>query len=395
MEVTLGTTGTSMEVYVALTEEQAVESERAAMVDCGIFAPQGYVPLKDSRELALEAALEAWTMRAEGATAPNLLVLKLTTSTEQFQKMKNHEISKDAQHGGWRWHGNLPLKTFSVDWFSCDLPPVSGAKMEMYLALTKEQAFESERAAVVDCGIFAPPGRYVPLKNSMELAVEAALKAWTMRAEAATAPSSWFVLEVTTSVEQVEQSVKNNEISKDAKRGGWRWHGNLPLKIFSVDWSSGNLAPLGVEGWAARTPWLQARTHRQDPTTRCAECGVEGDEVWSAWWLQSDWCKQDYCARCWHNFKLELETGLRCRPCIKGCGRGAAPGYATCCRTCKSSGGGGQHGPICEEYQTTQLGEVSMQLLSGPAFGAESARVALLATASFGAAAAAWVPESP
>ena len=68
--------------------EQAVESERAAMVDCGIFAPQGYVPLKDSRELALEAALEAWTMRAEGATAPNLLVLKLTTSTEQFQKMK-------------------------------------------------------------------------------------------------------------------------------------------------------------------------------------------------------------------------------------------------------------------------------------------------------------------
>ena len=149
---------------------------------------------------------------------------------------------------------------------------------------------------------------------------------------------------------------------------------------------------LGVDGWAALTPWLQARPCRQDPTTRCAECGAQGVMVWSAWWKQSpkqsDWCKQDYCAGCWHNFKLELETGLRCRPCTKGCGRAAAPGCATCCRTCGLSEDGGQHGPFCEEYQTTQLGAVSMALVSDLASVAESARVALLA-ASFGGVGAA------
>ena len=266
----------------------------------------------------------------------------------------------------------------------------------MYLVLTEQQKFESERAGMVDCAIFAPPGRYVPLKDSVKLALEAALKAWTMRhAEAALAPSTWSVLKVTTTAQQLQQSVENKEISRDAKHGGWQWYGNLPLKTFSVDWSPGKLPPLGVDGWAELTPWLQAQPRRQDPTTRCAECGAQGVMVWSAWWKQSDWCKEDYCASCWHKFKLELETGLRCRPCIKGCGRAAAPGFSTCCRTCRSSEGGGQHGPICEEYQTTQLGAVSMNLVSDPASVAESARVALLTAAMFGAAAAAWVPESP
>ena len=170
--------------------------------------------------------------------------------------------------------------------------------MEMFLALTEEQAYESQRAAAVDCGMFAPPGKfgkYVPLKDSKDLAVEAAMQACCVRSvEVATAPSTWLVVQLTASAEQMMQSVYDAEISRDAQHGGWRWEGDMPLAAFSKDWCYYVIAPIG-----AAHPWLR---------------------------------------------------------CIKGCGRAAAPGYKTCCRTCKWSGGGGQHGPICELRESIPKG---------------------------------------
>ena len=237
-------------------------------------------------------------------------------------------------------------------------------EIEMFLALTEEQAYESQRKAAVDCGMFAPPGKfgkYVPLKDSRALAVEAATQACCVRSvELATAESTWFVLQLTASVEQMMQSVIDAEISRDAPRSGWRWEGDMPLAAFSKDWCKCVIAPIGAAGWAARARWLQARPLAF--CNRCAQCGAEGVEVWASTTSESDCC-----ADCWHSFALEANNSAEAEVpqaqlrCIKGCGRAAALGYNTCCRTCQWSGGGGQHGPKCEEaFQKAQLGEVAM-----------------------------------
>ena len=254
------------------------------------------------------------------------------------------------------------------------LRTAQGPKMDMFLVLTETQAYKIACAGYeVDCAMFAPlgnsapQGNYVPLKDSQELAMEAALHAWTLPLEAAKRSSSWLVLKLTASQEQVLQMVTKGKIKRDTQRSGWPWEGNLPLAAFSWSCDFYGIAPLGMAGWAERSPWLRARPLRQPPSTLCAECGAKDVNVWSAP-PQSDWAKQDYCVRCWYNFALKAnnpaEAGVPLARllCRMGCGRPAAAGFPTCCRTCKWSEGGGQHGPFCEQaFKNAQHGAVAME----------------------------------
>ena len=63
-----------------------------------------------------------------------------------------------------------------------------------------------------------------------------------------------------------------------------------------------------------------------------------------------------------------LPTEAAVEACENGCGRPAAEGFPTCCRTCGWSGGQ-SHGPICNERREAAalLGLAALSLLKQPA----------------------------
>ena len=162
-----------------------------------------------------------------------------------------------------------------------------------YLAFCESDANRIDSSGIIDPELF---GNYIPLKRSQEAAVLAALATRTSQAmKAASEATTWFVLEVSWSPEQVGHLFMQIKLSRCKERdGSWCYRLREAIQLqeaATAQWRKIDVAATGLDAWAERT------LHNCDKLTRaCADCLAvvpvrQGGSRGDAW-----------CLPCWHSY---------------------------------------------------------------------------------------------
>ena len=118
--------------------------------------------------------------------------------------------------------------------------------------------------------------KYLPLKNSEELALQAAFKGNGMEVPIARDPSLWNILGVHVPQSAAFEMVQAGNLIRDVNGGGWRLYAELNYSAFSPQWSQVTLPPMGVAAWSEMTLMPSFRTF---PHGSCCQCNKKG-AVW-------------------------------------------------------------------------------------------------------------------
>ena len=177
--------------------------------------------------------------------------------------------------------------------------------MHAYLALNQHDAEWLQAQQQIPCKAFAfkgqSPGKYVPLMESIQGAMDRAISTNTLSATpivAAKEATMWFILEMATSDDETLDLFQEGVLSR--AQGGWRWHKDLHLsEVNVVKWIPFQMEPIGMEQWAA----LKLKTTRHEiENGKCAWCGATNTKVWET---STDDVRVDFCTECCHRFLME------------------------------------------------------------------------------------------
>ena len=167
--------------------------------------------------------------------------------------------------------------------------------MQAYIAMPEAQALEVDVAKNMTCASLSLPRNlnYLPLKDTNELAVDAAISGHAMLLPMATDVTVWYILEITVPEQTAFKMVQDGLLVRDLGRGGWRLFGNLDFSAFAHQWYKASLPPMGVEAWSEKTlmPRFRVRIN-----SVCCICHKSGP-VW-----------RNYCAGCWIQFCMDTQT---------------------------------------------------------------------------------------
>ena len=104
-----------MEGFVAIPAEEAHALEESGVLKASMFGysyPGRYIPLKESHQAALHAAMQSSAAqdRSAAGMAVSYFVLKMTFNHEQMiEHITSETLTRDKQHQGWRWWGDLRM----------------------------------------------------------------------------------------------------------------------------------------------------------------------------------------------------------------------------------------------------------------------------------------------
>ena len=180
------------------------------------------------------------------------------------------------------------------------------SNLTCFLAFCESDANRIDNSGIIHPELF---GMYIPLKHSPKRAVLAALAGRTVQAmKAASEPTTWFVLEVGWSAQQVGDFFTQMKLDRCRERDGsfcYRLCEAIQLREAArVQWVKVDIAATGLDAWAERTLHACASL-----TSTCADCASltsvrQGGRQGDAW-----------CLPCWHSFfaehaKEDLHAGL-------------------------------------------------------------------------------------
>ena len=177
--------------------------------------------------------------------------------------------------------------------------------MHAYLAFNEYDFEWLQAQQQIPCKAFAfkrqSPGKYVPLMESIQGAMDKAISTNTLSATpivAAKEATMWFILEMATSDDETLDLFQEGVLSR--AQGGWRWHKDLHLsEVNVVKWIPFEMKPIGMEQWAA----LKLKTTRHEiENGKCAWCGATNTKVWET---STDDVRVDFCTECCHHFLME------------------------------------------------------------------------------------------
>ena len=165
--------------------------------------------------------------------------------------------------------------------------------MQVYIAMPDDKASrvdEVKNITVVSLGL---PNhiQYLPLKETQERAVDAAMTGNAMMIPMARELNVWKILEINVPEAAAFQMVQNGKLVRDINRNGWRLFGNLDYGSFSHQWYEATLAPMGVDAWTKKT---LMPTFRVTENAVCCQCQKQG-AVWRM-----------HCGDCWLDFLQEM-----------------------------------------------------------------------------------------
>jgi hypothetical protein len=181
------------------------------------------------------------------------------------------------------------------------------SQLTCFLAFCESDANRIDSTGIIDPELF---GNYIPLKVSPKLAVHAALAGRTSQAmKAASEATTWFVLEVGWSAEQVGEFFVDQKICRAKEKDGsmcFRLRCPIQLReLAKCEWCQIEIEATDFEAWADRMLYACITF-----TGRCADCEQQhvplrqGGRQGDAW-----------CLPCWHSFlandvKEDLHAGL-------------------------------------------------------------------------------------
>ena len=134
--------------------------------------------------------------------------------------------------------------------------------------------------------------QYLPLKETQERAVDAAMTGNAMMIPMAREVTVWKILEINVPEAAAFQMVQNGKLVRDINRKCWRFSGNLDYGSFSHQWYEVTLAPMGVDAWTKKT---LMPTFRVTENAVCCKCQKQG-AVWRM-----------HCGDCWLDFLQEMQ----------------------------------------------------------------------------------------
>ena len=183
--------------------------------------------------------------------------------------------------------------------------------MHAYSAFNAQDKSCVEAWRQIPCKAFAfneqRPGKYVPLQESIQGAMDAAISTNTLSATpmvAAKAATMWFILEIAISDDQAIDLFQEGGLSRT--RCGWRWHKDLDLDLGDLTWHQWipcQREPIGMEQWAA----LKLKgTQVEIENSKCSVCGATNTKVWET--STDDDVRVNFCTECCHQFLMEHAT---------------------------------------------------------------------------------------
>ena len=161
--------------------------------------------------------------------------------------------------------------------------------MQVHIAMPPAKAAIVDAKKALSVSSLGLPShvKYLPLKNSEELALQAAIKGNGMQVPIARDPSSWNILGVHVPQSAAFEMVQAGTLIRDPNGRGWQLFAELTYSAFSPQWSQVTLPPMGVAAWSEMTLMPSFRTF---PHESCCQCNKRGS-VW-----------RRHCGDCWLDF---------------------------------------------------------------------------------------------
>ena len=205
---------------------------------------------------------------------------------------------------GSSWLWRLAAFLYRTAIITAAVPSLLVITMKAFLAMKEKVALEASTVGKLVASDLSDKCRYLPLKESVELAVGRAMdRASAQNAEdgdlCAKEPTTIYILEITLSSDQALGYFQEETLRRNAKSGGWEWVGELPLGTFSHSWAAITIAPLGISSWAERR---LDKSYKKQLGGMCSQCRSVGT-VWQP--RKRKYNDDDFCSECWHAFVQE------------------------------------------------------------------------------------------
>ena len=143
-----------MQVYIAMTDDKANcvdEVKNIPLASFGLPNHLQYLPLKDTKECALDGAMTGNAMlvpMAREHTVWKILEINVPEAAA-FQMVQNGKLRRDLHRQGWRFFDNLDYGSFSHQWYEVTHPPIG---VDAWTKMTLTPTFRvTERAVCVQC----------------------------------------------------------------------------------------------------------------------------------------------------------------------------------------------------------------------------------------------------
>ena len=155
---------------------------------------------------------------------------------------------------------------------------------------TKAAVEENKKLSVTSLGL-PPHVRYVPLKDTKEHALDAAIKAKGMEHPLmARNWTTWSVIELRLPESTAFQMVSAGDLQRFLPGNGWKLFTELDYTDLSAIWEPVHLPPMGMHAW---TQLILMPEFKTLPNESCIRCYKRG----AAW--------RSYCGDCWLDYLQE------------------------------------------------------------------------------------------
>jgi hypothetical protein len=167
--------------------------------------------------------------------------------------------------------------------------------MQVFLAMTPDTEAaveETKKLSVTSLGL-PPHVRYVPLKDTKEHALDAAVKAKGMDLPGmARTWTKWSVIELWVPESTAFEMVSAGNLQRDLSANGWKLFAELDYTDFSATWEPVHSPPMGTAAWTQLNlmPSFRTLPNEQCIRIRCNKRGA----VW-----------RGYCGDCWLDYLQE------------------------------------------------------------------------------------------
>ena len=141
------------------------------------------------------------------------------------------------------------------------------------------------------------PVNYLPLRDSIEWAIESGMRGATKQAaQAAVQETVWWVVEVS-----LPASAAVGDISRARDHKGWRLFQPLCLSSPHAKWAQHRVPASGLENWASWSLWHLPVVQGHD-----AVCSAQHDSTnhhdGKLWAASASQLQKPYCAECWNMY---------------------------------------------------------------------------------------------
>ena len=176
-------------------------------------------------------------------------------------------------------------------------------KMQAYIAFNEYDARYCDSTHALPCKGLTPSGKYVPLRDTQEKALQNAMDKRHTATNLMMAKQStvWYILEMTFSVNKALHFFQERSLIRMEE--GWRFYGDLRLsEAESLEWIQCTIPPTGMMIWACQA----LKSKEYSLCGNCIGCGATAVPVW----YSSKICNS-FCCHCWHSSLMESAlTGI-------------------------------------------------------------------------------------